>query len=184
MAALAAVLVMCGPGSADENSGVVGFPGESPSSAPSSALATPVGGAPEAVSVPGGSTPTTAPLAASALPEASPAPGATPSPEEAQAPGGRTAGEGDPTGSDHAAAPRSTPSRTARPGPSRRPAGGGAAGQGAAPAAPAPAPNKAPSPPATGPTVPGIGSLCEQAERLGRWPAGSDQARLCHGLYG
>ncbi|MFD0345852.1 hypothetical protein ACFQ0M_06725 [Kitasatospora aburaviensis] len=86
-------------------------------------------------------------------------------------------------GPDHAAAPRSKPGRTARPGPSR-PAGGGTAGPGAAPATPAPAPNKAPNPPATGPTVPGIGSLCEQAERLGRWAAGSEQAHLCHGLYG
>ncbi|MFF1796900.1 hypothetical protein ACFVXQ_22235, partial [Kitasatospora sp. NPDC058263] len=35
-----------------------------------------------------------------------------------------------------------------------------------------------------GPATTGGGSICDQAERFGRWPAGSEQARLCHNIYG
>ncbi|KJY28578.1 lipoprotein, partial [Streptomyces sp. NRRL S-495] len=30
----------------------------------------------------------------------------------------------------------------------------------------------------------GGGTICDQAEHFGRWPAGSEQARLCRGIYG
>ncbi|MEV7028336.1 hypothetical protein AB0O00_40255, partial [Kitasatospora sp. NPDC093558] len=48
--------------------------------------------------------------------------------------------------------------------------------------APTPPPGRA-QPPATPPTL-GPGSICDQAERIGRWPADSEQARLCRSIYG
>ncbi|MER7674389.1 hypothetical protein ABTY61_38830, partial [Kitasatospora sp. NPDC096128] len=44
------------------------------------------------------------------------------------------------------------------------------------------APNAAPGAPGV-PSL-GPGTICDQAERVGRWPAGSEQARLCRGIYG
>ncbi|MFB6893250.1 hypothetical protein ACFCX4_28495, partial [Kitasatospora sp. NPDC056327] len=63
---------------------------------------------------------------------------------------------------------------------------------GSAPSAPAGAPAAGSAPGAGAGAAAGVGALpeagagtiCDQAERLGRWPAGSEQARMCHSIYG
>ena len=48
----------------------------------------------------------------------------------------------------------------------------------------APTATAAPAPAEEAVLPPAAGSLCERAERLGQWSAGSEQADLCHGVYG
>ncbi|MFE4358640.1 MULTISPECIES: hypothetical protein [Streptomycetaceae] len=48
---------------------------------------------------------------------------------------------------------------------------------------PARGPSGAPAPASTG-AGGGQNTICDQAERAGHWPPGSDQARVCHSLYG
>ncbi|MGW2378382.1 hypothetical protein ACWCYO_39895, partial [Kitasatospora sp. NPDC001683] len=51
---------------------------------------------------------------------------------------------------------------------------------------PHPSPGARPAPNGGAPAIPtlGPGTICDQAERIGRWPAGSEQARLCRSVYG
>ncbi|MFD4656291.1 hypothetical protein ACFWP2_11760 [Kitasatospora sp. NPDC058444] len=55
---------------------------------------------------------------------------------------------------------------------------------GHSPHAPAPAhgPSAAPTPAGAG--AGGRSTICDQAERAGHWPAGSESARLCRSIYG
>ncbi|MEK2495030.1 hypothetical protein WN990_36360 [Kitasatospora purpeofusca] len=186
VAGMAAVLAMCGPGSGEESSGVVAFPDASttPPLAPS-----------PAVSPTTGLLPVPAP---SPLPSPTSNEGARPAP----APGGPEAAPvlagGAPTGAvpgaeggELAGSPRPKPSRSPRPAPTRATHAPGG------PAAPAPTPATAANPTASAPahapaaappaaSVPGAGggTICDQAEHFGRWPAGSEQARICRGIYG
>ncbi|MFF2145961.1 hypothetical protein [Kitasatospora sp. NPDC058190] len=151
---LAAVLVMCGPGSGDDVR-VVAVPDASPSTAAPTGLP-PVS--------PSAATPSPSPLP-------SPAPtiaqlGGTGEPTSQAAAPVVTAAppEPEPADAQHATAgPRPKPGRTPRPSPSAHAA-----------------------PPPPGGSIPalGPGGICDQAERVGRWPAGSQQARLCHSIYG
>ncbi|MFI9363432.1 hypothetical protein ACIG5E_20595 [Kitasatospora sp. NPDC053057] len=147
LAVLAAVLVMCGPGSGDDVR-VVTMPDASPSATPSDSLTD--------------GTPTPSPLpspAPGSTSEAARASGDDPAtPAAAQAGPDRTDGRHPTTPSAH---PKS--GRTPHPSPGTRPAPNGGA----------------PAIPSLGP-----GTICDQAERIGRWPAGSEQARLCRGFYG
>ncbi|GAA3024294.1 hypothetical protein GCM10010519_60940 [Streptomyces lactacystinicus] len=56
---------------------------------------------------------------------------------------------------------------------------------GHSPHAPAPARGQSAAPtPAGAGAGGGRNSICDQAERAGHWPAGSESARLCHSIYG
>ncbi|AUY53275.1 hypothetical protein EH183_35245 [Streptomyces sp. CB01881] len=176
---MAAVLAMCGPGSGDESTGVVAFPSAAPSpSTSSSAEASATRASP-----PEPSFPLSPDLPA--VPDAPPAGTPAPSPETAPTPAQQAGGDGEPAGPDRAVtgsaasgSARPRPGHAPRPGPPR-PAAPHAASTPAA-RAPAPAPGGAPRPPA----AVGPGSVCDQAGQFGHWLAGSDQARLCHSLYG
>ena len=148
LAVLAAVLVMCGPGSGDDVR-VVALPDASPSATPSDVL---TDGTPAPSPLP-------SPTSAESTAASSGDPAATPAATPAAAPAGPEHADGrHPSPSAH---PRS--GRTPHPSPGTRPTPGGGAQ-----------------------TVPslGPGSICDQAERIGRWPAGSQQGRLCREFYG
>ncbi|MEV7927163.1 hypothetical protein [Kitasatospora sp. NPDC088779] len=155
VAVLAAVLAMCGPGSGDELD-VVALPHASPSASDPAAP----------------DPPAFSPLPTTPAP--SPLPPPTPQgagPALATATAAAAPNEDEPADAQHAATAHPKPGRTAHPSPSAH----GASPAGATPAAPAPG--------AALPTL-GAGGICDQAERVGRWPAGSEQARLCHSIYG
>ncbi|MGW3044627.1 hypothetical protein ACWC9T_32335 [Kitasatospora sp. NPDC001159] len=145
LAVLAAVLVMCGPGS-DDDVRAVALPGASPSTATPSGL------------------PPVSPPAAAPAPSPLPSPG----PEIAQ-----LGGAGEPTVQTAAPEPSDAqhPTAGARPKPGHTPH---------------PRPSTRPAPPTPGASVPtfGPGTICDRAERIGRWPTGSEQARLCRSIYG
>ncbi|WP_033347908.1 hypothetical protein [Kitasatospora aureofaciens] len=144
LAVLAAVLVMCGPGSGDDVR-VVALPDASPSATPSDVLT-----------------------------DGTPAPSPLPSPTSAES---TAASSGDPAATP-AAAPAGPEHADGRhPSPSAHPRSG---------RTPHPSPGTRPTPGGGAQTVPslGPGSICDQAERIGRWPAGSQQGRLCREFYG
>ncbi len=155
---LAAVLAMCGPGTGDELD-VVALPHTSPSASD-----------PTAPDPPAFSPLPTTP-APSPLPPPTPE-RARPAPALATATAAAAPNEDEAADAQHAATAHPKPGRTARPSPSTH-------------GAPAPA-GATPAAPATGAALPtlGPGGICDQAERVGRWPAGSEQARLCHSIYG
>ncbi|MFD4396749.1 hypothetical protein [Kitasatospora sp. NPDC058478] len=158
VAVLAAVLAMCGPGTGDDLD-VVALPHTSPSASD------PAAPDPPAFS-PLPTTPAPSPLPPPTPERAGPAPALVPA-TAAAAPN-----EDEPADAQHATTAHPKPGRTARPSPSTH-------------GAPAPA-AATPAAPATGAALPtlGPGGICDQAERVGRWPAGSEQARLCHSIYG
>ncbi|MFF7990850.1 hypothetical protein ACFZDG_13815 [Kitasatospora xanthocidica] len=133
-------------------------------------------------------------LSVTALPEASPSasdpaarllpvspPPTTPAPSPLPAPvpgGGATGGTGAATAAEAGTADARQASASPRPKP----------GHGSKAPTPARGASGAPAPaaPGAGASAPGggPGTICDQAERVGRWPAGSEQARLCRSVYG
>ncbi|WP_354638411.1 hypothetical protein [Kitasatospora camelliae] len=153
---LGSLLATCGAdGSRPPAGTVLGPPTAGPSPEPTDAL--PDG---DATSGPDEAAALPSPEASPYAPEPSPADSGTAGDAAAGSPAGTGAGPS-------AAAPR----RTTRPKPPARSQSG--------PAAPA-RPQSATTPPSL------LSSLhvCAEAERLGRWAPGSEQARICRGLYG
>ncbi|MFI2607547.1 hypothetical protein [Kitasatospora sp. NPDC018619] len=157
-AVLASVLAMYGPGPGDELSAAAA-PDSSPSAADPTAQLLPVSPAP-AQPAP---SPLPAPTPGTAVPVGGPGAPAPAAPSAAPGAGaGTTLDAQHAPASAHPKAGHSPHSSTPARGPSGTPAqASSGAGTGGGP-----------------------GTICDQAERAGRWPTGSDQARICRGLYG
>lgn len=154
-AVLASVLVMCGPGPGDE-AGVAALPDSSPSASDPTAQLLPVSPSP--------ATPAPSPLPP-------PIPGAavtTGGPGVAVPVAGAGAGAAATPDAQHTSA-----SAHAKPGHSPHAS------------APPRGPSGEPAPASTGAgSGGGRSTICDQAERAGHWPVGSDSARLCRNIYG
>ncbi|MFJ9442109.1 hypothetical protein ACIRRH_09565 [Kitasatospora sp. NPDC101235] len=154
-AVLASVLAMCGPGSGDEVR-VAAVPDATPSASDPAAQPLPVSPSPTAPAP----SPLPPPTPGVALPAGAGRPGAAATTSGA--------GTGPTADAQHASA-------SAHPKPGHSPHAG----------TPAHRPPGAPAPASTGAGASGGRStICDQAERAGHWPAGSEQARICHSIYG